>query len=79
MLRRDRGRPATDLPNSNIGRVAAWSRNEAPCPDDFVAQDAWRSDKPLPERGVKVLRALSPYQVQLIARSHDAAILNTFC
>ena len=41
----------------NIGKLAAWSRNPAPCPpglENFGA-NIWKSDRPLQDRGVKVL------------------------
>ena len=43
----------------NIGKLAVWGATATACPPDLAeeAPDAWRSDEPLEERGVRVLGA----------------------
>ena len=41
----------------NLDKLAAWSKADLPAPDGFtaVSAEAWKSDKPEVERGIKVL------------------------
>ena len=43
----------------NMGKLAIWGTTPGPCPDTLAAEapTAWRSDKPLEERGIKILGA----------------------
>ena len=45
--------------NINLGKLVVWGTTPAPCPTDPYerAPGAWRSDKPLAERGMKILGA----------------------
>ena len=40
----------------NMGKLAAWSKEEVPCPEDLHAfgHEFWKSDAPLDKRGLKI-------------------------
>ena len=62
----------------NLGKLAAWSKTVSDPPAGFVAlfgEDAWKSNKPDPERGMKILGApfgTQAYLQQFFNRSLDA-------